>query len=137
MKLRTSTLFVALSVAVPTAFAWGEDGHMAVGFIAMPFLAPKALSFVQSTLGAMYNESLGPAAPWADDVRSEAGFSWSSALHFVDAEDNPPTSCSVSESRDCGNGRCILTAIANYTTRVVDKSLSAEQIQEALKFLGG
>jgi hypothetical protein len=29
-----------------------------------------------------------------------------------------------------------VTAIANYTTRVVDKSLSAEQLQEALKFLG-
>ena len=29
-----------------------------------------------------------------------------------------------------------MTAIANYTTRVVDTSLSAEQIQEALKFIG-
>jgi len=29
-----------------------------------------------------------------------------------------------------------VTAIANYTTRVVDTSLSAEQLQEALKFLG-
>jgi len=29
-----------------------------------------------------------------------------------------------------------VTAIANYTTRVVDNSLSAEQLQEALKFLG-
>jgi hypothetical protein len=31
---------------------------------------------------------------------------------------------------------CLVTAIANYTTRVVQTSLSAEQRQEALKFLG-
>ncbi|KAF8807636.1 nuclease Le1 [Phlegmacium glaucopus] len=101
----------------------------------MQFLAPKALSFVQTSLGATYNESLGPAATWADEVRSETAFKWSAPFHFVDAQDNPPTSCSVSESRDCGTGQCILSAIANYTTRVVETSLSAEQRQEALKFL--
>ncbi|KAF9478710.1 nuclease Le1 [Pholiota conissans] len=129
--------FIALasSFIVPSVYGWGANGHMTVGFVAMEFLAPNALSFVQKTLGATYNESLGPAATWADDVRSEAAFSWSAPFHFVDAEDNPPTSCSVSETRDCGNGKCILTAIANYTTRVVSKSLSAEQIQEALKFI--
>ncbi|KAJ7689445.1 nuclease Le1 [Mycena rosella] len=119
-------------------YGWGTVGHEAVGYIAMQFLSPKALAFVQSSLGATYSESLGVAAPWADTVRSEAAYSWwlcrSAPFHFVDAEDNPPTSCSVSETRDCG-GTCILTAIANYTTRVVETSLSATQRQEALKFL--
>jgi len=101
----------------------------------MQFLAPNALNFVKSSLGAAYSESLGPAATWADEIKSNASYAWASNLHFVDAEDNPPTSCSVSETRDCGNGRCILTAIANYTTRVVDKGLSSTQRQEALKFL--
>lgn len=68
--------------------------------------------------------------------------------------DNPPTSCSVEETRDCGNGQCIcmfrcfqlnsaitniyilVTAIANYTIRVAETSLSSTQRQEALKFLG-
>ena len=63
----------------------------------------------------------------------------------------------MNEQRDCGNGQCIrkssnmasyhlyagnsrgkpVTAIANYTVRVVEKSLSAEQTMEALLFLGG
>lgn len=30
----------------------------------------------------------------------------------------------------------LVAAIANYTTRVVDPTLNAEQIQEALKFIG-
>jgi len=90
---------------------------------------------VQTSLGSTYNESLGPAAIWADTVKFTDPFLWSQPLHFVDAEDDPPTSCSVSETRDCGSGDCILSAIANYTTRVVDTSLSAEQRQEALKFI--
>jgi len=133
--MKFSIIAPALSLSVRSVYGWGADGHMTVGYVAMSFLSPKALSFVQSSLGATYNESLGPAATWADDVRSEAAYSWSAPFHFVDAEDNPPTSCSVSETRDCASGNCILTAIANYTTRVVKTSLSATQRQEALKFL--
>ncbi|KAJ7108650.1 nuclease Le1 [Mycena epipterygia] len=117
-------------------YGWGELGHETVGYIAMQFLTPKALAFVQSSLGVTYSETLGVAAPWADTVRGETAYSWSAPFHFVDAEDNPPTSCSVSETRDCASGTCILSAIANYTTRVVETSLSATQRQEALKFLG-
>ncbi|OSD02218.1 nuclease Le1 [Trametes coccinea BRFM310] len=127
--------FVILS-SVLYVRAWGNLGHQTIGFVAQSFLAPKALEFVQTTLGAQYNFSLGPAATWADEVKSEPAFKWSADLHFVDAEDSPLTgSCSVNEQRDCGNGQCILTAIANYTARVVDPTLDAEQIQEALKFV--
>ncbi|KAF7318834.1 Nuclease Le1 [Mycena chlorophos] len=116
-------------------YGWGAVGHQAIGYIAMQFLSPKALELVQTSLGTTYSGSLGPAAPWADQVRSLPAYSWSAPYHFVDSEDNPPTSCSVSESRDCGNGACVLGAIANYTMRVVDAGLSDMQRQEALKFL--
>lgn len=125
----------ALLLGTKSALAWGELCHQTIGFIAMEFLAPKALTFVQTTLGSEFSESLGPAATWADDVRSEKAFAWSAPLHFVDAEDNPPTSCSVSQTRDCGSNDCILAAIANYTTRINTKSLAADQIQQALLFL--
>ncbi|OBZ72961.1 Nuclease PA3 [Grifola frondosa] len=125
-----------LASCVNRAAAWGALGHETIGYVAQQFLAPKALAFVQSSLGSTYNSSLGPAATWADNVKYETAYEWSAPLHFVDAEDSPLTgSCSVSESRDCGDGECILTAIANYTTRVAETSLSATQRQEALKFL--
>ncbi|KAF8832864.1 hypothetical protein HHX47_DHR1001932 [Lentinula edodes] len=59
----------------------------------------------------------------------------SAPLHFVDAEDQPPTECSVNQKRDCAGNGWILTAIANYTSRVVDTSLSDSDRQEALKFI--
>jgi hypothetical protein len=74
---------------------------------------------------------------WADTVKYETAYEWSAPLHFVDALDAPLSGqCSVSESRDCGNGQCILTAIANYTARVANTGLAATQRQEALKFIG-
>ncbi|KAJ6627953.1 S1/P1 nuclease [Mycena sp. CBHHK59/15] len=134
--MKTLAHFGILSTFLCGAYGWGATGHEAVGYIAMQFLSPKALAFVQSSLGVTYSEPWALRLPlWADTVRSEAAYSWSAPFHFVDAEDNPPTSCSVSETRDCGSGTCILTAIANYTTRVVETSLSAMQRQEALKFL--
>ncbi|KAJ6624446.1 S1/P1 nuclease [Mycena sp. CBHHK59/15] len=121
--MKTLAHFGILSTFLCGVYGWGATGHEAVGYIAMQFLSPKAPAFVQSSLGATYSETLG----WADTVRSEAAYSWSAPFHFVDAEDNPPTSCSVSKTRDCGSGNCILTAIANYTNRVVETSLAALQ----------
>ncbi|RDX50678.1 nuclease Le1 [Lentinus brumalis] len=134
--LSVITSLSVVAMAARPAVAWGALGHEAVGYVAQEFLAPGALAFVQSSLGSTYNESLGAAATWADSIKYTKGYTWSSPLHFVDAEDSPLSgSCSVSETRDCGDGDCILTAIANYTTRVAQTSLSKAQRQEALKFL--
>ncbi|KAL0946586.1 hypothetical protein HGRIS_012787 [Hohenbuehelia grisea] len=131
------SVFQAISFAsllLTGVHAWGNEGHRAVGFIAMEFLAPKALDFVRSTLGKPYNGSLGPAATWADSVRRTPEYKWSGSWHFIDVEDKAPVSCGIVEARDCPSG-CILTAIANYTNRVIDEDLSADQRLEALKFL--
>nr|BAB96801.1 nuclease Le3 [Lentinula edodes]BAB96802.1 nuclease Le3 [Lentinula edodes] len=133
--MKFSLILISLLSAVKT-YGWGMKGHEAVGFIAMKFLAPEASSFVETSLsGPQYHSSLGLAAPWADEVRRQKGYAWSAPLHFVDAEDQPPTECSVNQKRDCAGNGCILTAIANYTSRVVDTSLSDSDRQEALKFI--
>lgn len=54
---------------------------------------------------------------------------------FIDAEDNPPTSCNVSYKRDCIGSGCIVSAIKNYTERVQDPMLPTVEIYQALKFL--
>ncbi|KAI0742212.1 nuclease Le1 [Daedaleopsis nitida] len=136
MARLTTSLFV-LGSAIH-AYAWGNLGHETVGFVAQQLLAPKALAFVQSTLNATWDFNLGPAAIVCislNQVKGEAAFKWSADLHFVDAEDSPPTSCSVNEQRDCADGICILAAIANYTSRVVDPRLAHEQTLEALLFI--
>ncbi|KAH8834847.1 S1/P1 nuclease [Flagelloscypha sp. PMI_526] len=126
----------SLLASATGAFAWGADGHHSVGYIAQAFLNTTALAFVEDALaGSKWNGSLGPAASWADEIKSGGQYAWASELHYVDAEDSPPATCNVDEERDCSNGKCILTAIANYTERVVDPDLSANQTLEALLFL--
>ncbi|EMD31557.1 hypothetical protein CERSUDRAFT_109302 [Gelatoporia subvermispora B] len=125
-------ILLPIALAVSTVTAWGDLGHETVGY----FLAPNALAFVKATISSSDDNSLGPAAIWADEVKYDDGWEWSQPLHFVDAEDSPlDGSCSVEQTRDCGDGQCILIAIANYTTQVSDSSLSSTQIQDALKFI--
>jgi hypothetical protein len=126
--MKTAFLACVTLALVGRIAAWGAVGHETVGYIAMEFLAPKAAAFVNNTIPSKYNNSLGPAAPWADDVRSLSGFTWSAPFHFIDANgeqylvntfsdkiltstlftDDPlGGSCSVDESRDCGSTGCL------------------------------
>lgn len=78
---------------------------------------------------------LANIASWADSYRYETAGKWSAALHYIDAEDDPPTSCGVDFERDCGDAGCVVSAITNYTQRIGDGRLSAANTQQALKFL--
>ena len=59
---------------------------------------------------------------------------WSGELHF---SNTPLHECSAFDmERDCGkDGRCIVSAIGNYTARASDRELSMEDRAEAIKFL--
>ena len=54
---------------------------------------------------------------------------------YIDAEDSPPSSCSVVVSRDCGDKGCVVSAIANYTERISAANFAAEDKKQALEFL--
>jgi len=136
MLAQTFAVAIAGLCVFPTfVLAWGNSGHETVGYVAQAFLGPKTLEFVQRTLDSKYNGELGPAAIWADQVKYTKGWTWTKPLHFVDAHDDPLSgACSVSDSRDCG-GKCILSAITNYTARVQDSTLPVVEQDIALKFL--
>ncbi|KAI9457089.1 nuclease Le1 [Lactarius psammicola] len=134
MKLALPYALAAAVVAPLGVSAWGSLGHQTTGLLAMEFLTPTTLSAVQSILGSTFSFSLGPASTWADTVRSQAAFKFSAPFHFIDAQDNPPSSCSVDLTRDCGATGCVVSAIQNYTTRLLTQT-DATQIQQALLFV--
>ena len=109
----TSYATLALAAA-PAVSAWGTLGHMTVGFIAQNFLQDETVSWAQGILGITNDSYLASVAPWADTYRYTSEGSWSAPLHFIDAEDKPPSSCSVDFDRDCGDEGCSISAIANY-----------------------
>ncbi|KAL3961409.1 hypothetical protein ACCO45_002932 [Purpureocillium lilacinum] len=117
------------------ANAWGVLGHATVAYIAQHYLAPETASWAQGLLGDSSDAYLANIASWADQYRATAAGKWSAPFHFIDAQDNPPSSCNVDYDRDCGSSGCSISAIANYTQRVGDGRLSTAQTTEALKFL--
>ena len=113
MRVTTAALF-ATSLFSPAAFAWGTVGHATVATIAQSYLTSQAQTYVSGLLGS--GVTMASVASWADDYRYTTAGKFSAPFHYVDAEDNPPSSCSVSVARDC-SGSCILSAIANYVGR--------------------
>jgi hypothetical protein len=103
--------------------------------IASEFLRDSAKYFVAEHLTGRDTSKVEKAliehSTYADTVE------WSDELHF---SHTPYRGCAPFEmERDCplvgGARRCIVTAIANYTIRASDLTLSVEEREEAIKFL--
>lgn len=113
-----------------------------VARVAASLIRPKTSRYVRDVLRSAEPESLSrnpkklmtSVSNWADQVSDS--FDWSSELHFAHT---PFRACApFDKSRDCGfdgSGRCIVTAVANYTMRAGDFALEANERAEAVKFL--
>lgn len=109
----------ALSLLPTGAFAWGAYGHETIAYVASNFVAPSTRSFFQSLLVDTSVNYLASVAAFADSYRSTTAGRFSAPFHFIDARDNPPSSCSVNFNRDCGAEGCVISAIANYVRGVL------------------
>ncbi|CAG8919260.1 unnamed protein product [Penicillium salamii] len=118
-----------------SASAWGSLGHATVAYIAQHYLSEGTASWAKEVLDDSSSSYLANIASWADQYRLTDAGKWSASLHYIDAEDDPPTTCNVDYARDCGDSGCSISAIANYTQRVGDGRLSPNNTAEALKFL--
>lgn len=131
--MKTAVLIAFTSAS--STYAWGTLGHDTVAYIASNFVKSSTKSWAQGILGDTSSDYLANVATWADSYRYTSAGSFSAPYHYIDAEDSPPSSCNVDYNRDCGTGGCSVSAIANYTQRVQSSSLSATQVNYALRFL--
>ncbi|KAJ7067486.1 phospholipase C/P1 nuclease domain-containing protein [Mycena amicta] len=129
------TVVVLCLAAARGAFGWGVLGHATVAYVAQNYLDADVAAWAKGVLGDTSTSYLASIASFADTYRSTAAGAWSAPLHFIDAQDNPPSSCNVNYTRDCTAAGCVISAIANYTQRVGDGRLSTANVAEALKFL--
>jgi len=108
---------------------WGKDGHAMTAIVAQYFVSDVTQAAISELIP---NGDMAAIASWADEIRHEPAFAWSADLHFIDIVDY---NCTFLYNRDCKNDWCVAGAIANYTKRAVNMSLSLEQRSEALKFV--
>lgn len=157
MRLATSSPWVVASAAatvallnVPTVHAWGAAGHEIVATIAQAHLHPTVLSEVCNilNLGSATEISQGSVpchlsriAAWADTIKRQPQYRYTSPLHYVGAlGDHPPDSCAFPGERGWAGKKDmnLLGAIRNTTNMLVEYvegTQSIEGAEEALKFL--
>ncbi|KAI0899739.1 nuclease S1 precursor [Annulohypoxylon nitens] len=132
---RFTTLALLSTAALPGAMAWGAMGHETVAYIASNYVSSATKSYFQGLLGDTSANYLASVAAWADSYRYTTAGKFSAPYHYVDANDNPPSSCGVELDRDCGSEGCILRALQNYTTILIDQKASDANLQIAAKMV--
>ncbi|TDZ15621.1 Nuclease S1 [Colletotrichum orbiculare MAFF 240422] len=132
---RLLPLTLLASAVLPQVSAWGSMGHATVAYIATNFVAPETKTYMQQLLGDTSDDYLASVSSWADSYRYTTEGAFTSTFHYIDALDEPPHSCGIDLERDCGPTGCIVSALANYTSRLLQPDLGLEQRQIAAKMV--
>lgn len=111
-KMKTAAVLL-LGHLSPLASAWGALGHETVAWIAQSSVSSTTASAIKGILDNKQSDYMANVSTWADSYRYTSAGRWSAPLHFIDANDNPPSSCSMNYSRDCGDSGCSISAIIN------------------------
>ncbi|KAF4549878.1 Nuclease PA3 [Elsinoe fawcettii] len=133
--MRAAAIVPLALTSIPAVSAWGALGHSTVAFIAQNLVQPQTATWAKNILGVTTSTYLVDVSSWADSYRSQAGGGFTSPFHYIDAQDSPPKTCNVDYNRDCTSSGCVVSAIANYTRRVTQTSLSKTERDYALRFI--
>ncbi|EME81772.1 uncharacterized protein MYCFIDRAFT_154437 [Pseudocercospora fijiensis CIRAD86] len=133
--MKTTQYILLGSASLQNVHAWGSLGHQTIAYIAQHYVCDTTAAWAQSILNDTSSSYLASIATWADSYRYTAEGEFSAAFHYIDANDDPPTSCNVDYERDCSDEGCVVSAIANYTQRVQGSDLDALQRNYALRWI--
>ncbi|KAH9891371.1 nuclease S1 precursor [Xylariomycetidae sp. FL2044] len=133
---RLAPILLLFSSLLPSGVsAWGAMGHETVAYIASNFVADATETYFKDLLGDTSADYLASVASWADSYRYTTEGAFSAPYHYIDANDDPPSSCDVDYDRDCPEEGCIVSALTNYTTRLLDGRYSEANHQIAAKMV--
>jgi hypothetical protein len=118
------------------AFAWGQEGHRLIGQAAFELLDDEAREQVLELLGnpspdALADE-LSSACNWPDRVRDQAGWKWTSPLHYVNI---PRHASEYDRERDCPDGRCVTEGVLDFANQLSYEQLEPEKRWQAFAFV--
>jgi len=113
-------------------FAWGHDGHGAVGVMALGQLSAETRFKLERVLGSVDDQTIVEACNWPDAVRGTEEWEWSYPLHYINI---PPGESGYSESRDCPDQKCATEAIKKYALELGDQRASNEKRRQAFAWV--
>jgi len=110
-RIFSALLGCAAQLLVTPAWAWGDDGHRAIGELAFRALTPGARAWVTEALSDPGYESLAEAANWPDSyARRFHEYDAMKPFHYVDVLASAPR---YRRDRDCPRG-CVVTALTQF-----------------------
>ncbi|KAK0641372.1 S1/P1 nuclease [Cercophora newfieldiana] len=115
------SLPLALLAATP-ALSWDGFGHQTVGYIAQKYFTSETNATLGAIIGLNPEFDIGDAAAWADTVRDGANLPWSKNWHFINPKGDDPNNhiCTMNYTLDCPGSNCIVAAIMNQTSILLD-----------------
>ena len=113
-------------------FAWGQDGHSAVGILSLGQLQSETRIALERVLGSVDEQTIIAACNWPDAVRKTDEWAWSYPLHFINI---PPDESSYNKSRDCPEQLCATEAIKKYAAELSDRQASTEKRRQAFAWV--
>ena len=123
-------LLTAGLLLIGSSEAWGTDGHAIVAYVAENLLSDHGRTMVRDIL----HEPMSEISSWADEIRREPGWEWTSKLHYADV---PDRTCDFLYSRDCVSDQCVTGAILNYTDRLQKRQGSnVDDLKFLVHFVG-
>ncbi len=114
-------------LCVGQVFAWGQNGHRAVGLVAEQHLSKKARKKVMAVLE---NNSLAEVSNWMDDIKSDDAYNHTHDWHWVTI----PDGMRYEEAAKNPNGDLIIK-IEEIVTALKARNLPLQTEQEYLKYL--
>jgi nuclease S1 len=130
--MRRLPCLVLLLLISSAAQAWSAKGHRAIAEMAELELSPATREAVRELLREEPSNTLAAIAAWADEVRDQEAWKFSTRWHFINF---PRGDCSYQPGRDCRDGDCIVGAIEAQRRVLRDTSAPRAKRIEALKWL--
>jgi hypothetical protein len=109
------------------AYAWGQNGHRVVGFVAEKHLSKKAK---RKLMRILEENSLAEVSVWMDDIKSDGAYDHTHDWHWVTV----PAGQKYEDTEKNPNGDLIMK-IEELVQALKVGNLTLEQEQEYLKFL--
>ena len=119
--------FLILYLFSGKSFAWGNNGHRVVGYVAQQHLTKKAKKNIARLLDC---NSLAEVSTWMDDIRSDTAYNYTHDWHWVTIPDGQ----TYDQSAKNPHGD-VVAKIEELKTALKDKNLPAAKQQEYLKYL--
>lgn len=98
LHIPTPTIIIVIQCFITSVFAYGYLGHFVIGEVSYRTLSNQSLSYMDACEYLKpFNGSMGLASVWSDIIKRNPRYRWTSALHYYDIDNDPPSYCGVFE----------------------------------------